>query len=458
MAFGYTVQHRMARVFRLSVSLWFVCVLMWAGDSGWQAGVASRGITPKEPIWLSGYEERDHPHVGVLRDIYVKALALRDGSGRTVVLVTADILGFTREVGAAVADRCRQQFGLTRDRLVLNASHTHSAPVIDPPDWPEHELMPPAQLAVVKRYGVFLVDQTVAAIGDALRNLKPARLRFGQGFAAIGVNRRRAVIARSLPGQVDQDVPVLAVETGGALAAIVAGYSCHATVLNTYPINGDWPGFAQQEIERRHPGATALFVQGCAADVNPLPRRSVALARAYGGILAAAVDDVLAGTMANVAGPLRTVYGTVDLPFREVPDQTQFERDLQSKDDYRRWRAKRMLALLAAGKPLPDHYSYPIEAWGFGSTLKFIALGGEVVSDYCLRLKRQYGFDDTWVAGYSNDVFGYVGSRRVIAEGGYEGGNANTNFPAPFSESVEEKIVGKTAELMSELTGEGERK
>ena len=80
--------------------------------------------------------------------------------------------------------------------------------------------------------------------------------------------------------------------------------------------------------------------------------------------------------------------------------------------------------------------------------LNLIVLGGEVVSDYSLRLKKQYGFENTWVAAYSNDVFGYVGSRRVIHEGGYEGGGANTNFPAPFSEAVEDLIVEKVGDLM----------
>lgn len=426
-----------------------------AAAPSWKAGVGQREITPREPIWLSGYEGRDKPHQGVLRDLYVKALALQDESGKDAVLVTADILGFTREAGAAVAERCREEFGIPRERLLLNASHTHSAPVIDPPAWPEHPLLPDSQLSLIKRYTSSLVDKTVAAVGDALENLAPARLRFGQQFAAIGVNRRRAVIGRNLTGQVDQDVPVLAVELdGGKLLAVVVGYACHATVLNTYPINGDWPGFAQEEIERRQVGTVAMYVQGCAADINPLPRRSVELARTYGRILAAAVDDALSRSMVPLTGPLQTAYGQVDLPFGEIPSRIRLEHDVKSTEDYRRWRAKRMLAILDHGRALPDHYADPVQVWRFGSGLSLIALGGEVVSDYALRLKRQYGFDNTWVAAYSNDVFGYVGSRRVIEEGGYEGGDANTNFPAPFSPAVEDLIIQKTADLMRQTAGE----
>ena len=76
------------------------------------------------------------------------------------------------------------------------------------------------------------------------------------------------------------------------------------------------------------------------------------------------------------------------------------------------------------------------------------ALGGEVVVDYSLRLKAEYGWDNTWVAGYSNDVFGYVPSLRVLREGGYEGGEANADLPGRFGAAVEEIIIEKVHDLV----------
>ena len=52
------------------------------------------------------------------------------------------------------------------------------------------------------------------------------------------------------------------------------------------------------------------------------------------------------------------------------------------------------------------------------------------------------------MAAYSNDLLGHVPSRRVLEESGYEGGNANTDFPGPFGAAVEELIIEKTADLM----------
>lgn len=70
---------------------------------------------------------------------------------------------------------------------------------------------------------------------------------------------------------------------------------------------------------------------------------------------------------------------------------------------------------------LPDRVSYPIQVWRFGSVLTLIALTGETVVDYSLKLTERYGWNTTWVCGYNNDLLSYVPSLRVLREGGYEG-------------------------------------
>src|SRR5207249_673078 len=137
-------------------------------QTGWKAGVAQAVITPSESIWLAGYGDRTRPSDGVLRDIYVKALALDAEAGKPVVIVTADLVGFPREISDPVAARCEKEFGLPRDRLVLNASHTHSAPVMSRNASPRE--LDEKQWQAVDRYTVFLIDKTVGVIGSALHN------------------------------------------------------------------------------------------------------------------------------------------------------------------------------------------------------------------------------------------------------------------------------------------------
>lgn len=429
-----------------------ILLLLVAGGAfaqEWKAGIAKAVITPSEPIWMAGFAARTKPSEGVRQDLYVKALALQDRAGRTSVIVTADMIGFTRDMSEEIVKRS----GMRRDRLVLSASHTHSGPVAGQLGRPGY-MLNEREAAVVRRYRATLLDSIVKVIAQAAHDLRPATLTFGQGLAGFAVNRRR-VRNRGLAGPVDQDVPVLAVrEPDGKLRAVLAGYACHATALSDYQIGGDWPGFFKEEFERAHPGVEAMFVAGCGADANALPRKTVDLARKYGQILAGAVEQVVQEKTRNVAGPLETAFDTVDLPFAPPPSREQLREQLKHANATRRNNAAQLIKILDGDGKLPDHYPYPIEVWQFGTTLRWVVLSSEVVVDYSLRLKAQYGWDDTWVSAYANDFCGYMPSLRVLKEGGYEGGDAmaGQGHPGPWGDRVEELIVGKVEELVRRTT------
>ena len=111
-----------------------------------------------------------------------------------------------------------------------------------------------------------------------------------------------------------------------------------------------------------------------------------------------------------------------------------------------------MKAAIARDGRLPTAQPDPVQVRSAGcaaSGLTLVALGGEVVVDYAFRLAREYPGRRMWVAGYSNDVFGYVPSVRVLREGGYEGGDAMIYYgrPGPFTEEVEELIIGEVRRL-----------
>src|SRR5262245_60583764 len=67
--------------------------------AAWQAGAAAVDITPTESIWLAGYASRTKPSESIRQPIHAKALALRDESGATSVIVTLDLVGIRREWG-----------------------------------------------------------------------------------------------------------------------------------------------------------------------------------------------------------------------------------------------------------------------------------------------------------------------------------------------------------------------
>jgi len=444
------------------LSLLLATLSLSAAD--WKVGAAKVNINPTEPIWLAGYGHRDRPSEGIIQDIWIKAAAFQDSTGTISVITTADLVGLDTATIDVVTTRVAKKHGIPRERLLFNYSHNHSCPVTSgvlPLYYPVND----QQRAVIERYTQRLHNQYVEVIGNAIAAIAPATIEFEQGLAGFAVNRRRARAGgRSLPGPVDHDVPVMAVRDETRKAkAILFGYSCHTTALSGYQVNGDYAGYAQAEIEKANPGAIALFVMGCGGDANPLPRimnsstpEAVELAAMYGRILAAAVKIVLSGPMKPVAGPLMNKYGIATVPFQKPPTKAELlERGKSLKGSQVRFNDY-LLARLAKEGKLRDSYPYPVHVWMFGKDLLFIGLTGESVVDYCLRFKSEYGVDNTWVAGYHNELLSYIPSLRVLKEGGYEGteGMYEYGLPGPYGHAIEEVIAGKVRELVREAKAE----
>lgn len=158
-----------------------------------------------------------------------------------------------------------------------------------------------------------------------------------------------------------------------------------------------------------------------------------------------------------MGGQLNTAFETVCLPFSKAPSKEELLTFLEGSLAMQRY-SRHLLNVLEQEGTLPSHYPFPVQVWQFGRDLKIIFLAGEVVVDYSLRLKAKFGFDNTWVAGYSNDVFAYIPSLRVLREGGYESGGSMIYYghPSPFSTSVEEIIVDKVTELVQRTTIAGQ--
>jgi hypothetical protein len=111
-----------------------------------------------------------------------------------------------------------------------------------------------------------------------------------------------------------------------------------------------------------------------------------------------------------------------------------------------------MLRQLEQGQEFPKSYPCPVTVWRLGDQL-LIAMGGEVVVDYALNFKRRFG-PTTWVAGYSNDVFAYIPSKRVWEEGGYESGSFTVyGLPAErWAGDIEERLTAAVERLVKDTS------
>jgi hypothetical protein len=315
-------------------------------------------------------------------------------------------------------------------------------------------------MALVESYSRLLERKIVDTVAKALADLQNVSIEATEGEATFAVNRRtnreaevadRMKAGEKMAGPVDHSIPMLLVRgENKTLRAIVFGYACHNTTLAWYRWCGDYAGFAQLAIEKEHPGVQAMFYTGCGADQNPLPRRELTLCQKYGEQLAAGVELGLKTDARSLKPELKTTIGEVTLPFERVTTAEEIDRYKNTEGMRGRW-AGRLAARRAAGETFAAGYPYTVQVWKLGDQL-WISLAGEVVVDYAIRFRREFG-PKTWVASYAHDLVAYIPSRRVWEEGGYEGGSLyEYGLPAErWSGEVENLIAGEVARQVNAI-------
>lgn len=435
----------------------------------WQAGAARATITPTHPMPMSGYASRTEPASGTRTELWAKALVLQDATGNRGLILTLDLVGIDRSLSSAICAELEDKLDLKREQIAICTSHTHTGPVVGKLLGTMHySLASEAEQASIKKYTETLRKTIIEISEQAVANLQECELAYGLSTATFATNRRdnrpesevpSRRTAGTLAGPFDHSVPVLTVrDSNNELQAILFGYACHATTLGDQLWSGDYPGFAQQELEAIYPGCQAMFWAGCGADQNPLPRRTPELAAHYGRRLATAVDAAIMTTeMLPLEPTLKTTYSEIDLAFGTLPTEAEIDQQIQSKDRFVSSRGKQLKQQLADNGSLDSTYPYPIQTWSLGSQLQFVFLGGEVVVDYSLAIQATRE-QPTWVAGYSNDVMAYIPSRRVLQEGGYEGGGAMVYYglPTAWAPTVEKQIMDEIKSQQSVLQAPSE--
>lgn len=422
----------------------------------WQAGFASVSITPTMPVPMAGYASRDRPSDGVAADLFAKVLVLSDTSGQRAVWITTDLIGLRGAVTEEFFQRVMQRTGLKRHQLLINSSHTHTGPAIADSDSSAYAIRDEA-VANMRAYRQMLQDRIAGAVEKALSHLEPVELSYGSGIVPFVMNRREftrdrgVILGVNARGPADRTMPLLKVTSpDGKLRAVLFGAAVHNTTLtgDEYRITGDYAGFAQEFVQKQLPGVQAMFVLGFAGDANPYPRGTLELARQHGETLGREVLRVLDTKLVPVRGPLNLQFDYVDLPLADATNRAAIEKmTARGIPSWRSWTATRLLEMIDKGQKPPTHYRAPVAIWQFGGDLTLVALSGEVVSDYVDLVERALGRTGLWLSAYNNDVFGYLPSARVLADGGYETRGVVHGGLGFFSPAAQDVLVAKIKEL-----------
>ncbi|MHC4533558.1 MAG: neutral/alkaline non-lysosomal ceramidase N-terminal domain-containing protein [Planctomycetota bacterium] len=144
-----------------------------SGISRFEAGWSSRPITPPTGTPLAGFGDRKgKPSTGVHDEIFVKALAVSDGTD-TAVIVGADMLIIPENVAELVRNLVSKQTPLSANEILFNASHNHSGPGGFAPGFASKAFNGPYDPNIPG----FLARAFTEAIVDAYRSLEPAKVK-----------------------------------------------------------------------------------------------------------------------------------------------------------------------------------------------------------------------------------------------------------------------------------------
>ena len=397
---------------RFAVLFVFTPIIAFAAE--YRAGVARVDITSPVGHEMGGYSERKHGSTGVHDPLYATVLLIESGDN-SLALVTCDLRSF---VSTRVGELARQKFGVKN--TIIDVSHTHSGPLT----W---ELR--------SAWYTEAENKMVDAIGQAKAAMFPATLETSTGQIYLGFNRRKIVDGRGsmwwrnagkLPSHpLDPTVNVLQVkDTEGKTRTVLVNFACHPSVLgpDNYEYSADYPGAMKRFIEAQVPGATALFIQGGAGDINPYRDKEPVADAGFqaveemGQALGKYVVSIL-GRARPVTGPLRAASEVLNVKNRWKPSET-------------------ILIGWTAGT--------------FGDSLCFAAFPGELFVEHQLAFREKAECANAMLLGYSYSAggvwAGYIPTILTSAEGGY-GADYNTNVEVGTGERLVDRAVVKIFEL-----------
>lgn len=419
-------------------------------------GVAKIDVTPDAPVVLAGYGGRTRPFESIDTRLWARAIVI--GRENPVALVVLDNCGITRDITEQVRTRLERS-GFRRSHVNVATTHTHNAPTLTgyaPIVWQGR--VNDQEIMATDKYTRMVIDRMCQAVEKALQARQPMRLFWGQGTCTFGGNRRVitgdkwAGFGFQMDAPVDHSLPTLiARDQQGVVRAIWANYACHCTTVGSRnTVGGDWAGFANESLENFFPHAISLISIGCGADIGPQPSGSIELARKHGRTLAEEVRRLVnANQLTSLPSRPNVKTISVELPLEEPKPKSYWEKLAQSRG-FEQQLAIRMLETLDSKGKIPNVVSYPITVWDFGQPLAIVFMPGEVVVDYAIRLKSELDWKRVWINGWTNRMPGYIPSRKVLLQGGYEADFSQVYYgqPGRYLPEVEDRIVSAVRKLV----------
>jgi len=418
-----------------------LCSFNVAGQN-FRAAAVTIDITPdtSNPQWLIGYFPRKS--TGVHDPIHLRIALLDDGTTQ-FVLMSTDVCILSPAEYDKVTAKIKQQLGIDPVDVWWTVAHDHSAPQIGPTGLEALSLPERHKFTLEDTEYTKMVEQKLMdGIIKARKELTPARLGVGWGFAKANMNRRaididgKASLGMNPYGAVDRRIGLIRVDKkDGRPIALIANYAMHGTVAgqsNTM-ISGDAPGIVADYVEKRI-GAPMLYINGAAGDLAPLYSTYPSLGAGHLGQFRVLLGDRIIEAYQKIL----STTDSVKLFARRMTIETPRRTGKGWPEDLGKYSR--------TTKPGINIVKMPISFLKINDNIAIWSAPVELFCEISNYIRMQSPFPYTFYFGYCNGWMGYFPTSEAFKQGGYE-----VNIGTLLTPSAEKTLTGS---VLSYLEGE----
>eukprot|EP01102_Stenamoeba_stenopodia_P015167 TRINITY_DN5144_c0_g1_i1.p1 TRINITY_DN5144_c0_g1~~TRINITY_DN5144_c0_g1_i1.p1 ORF type:complete len:500 (+),score=112.80 TRINITY_DN5144_c0_g1_i1:178-1677(+) len=371
------------------------------------------------------------PSVGMYDPTWVKCVVISNGIEK-VAFVTMDVIGSDGSMGQLGYDIAASQgFGVQRDNVLFSASHSHSGPGAIGPEflWS----VAPATDLMVRDLQQSFANSIATALLEAENNMQPAVMDIGMSELIGVTHNRRAGISKYVQyGTIDPHLGVIAIDTpAGEPIATLWNFAIHGICYDAPNLNfsGDVMGSANNWIEENI-GGVSMFINGDAGDINPI--FSVACnggpVFSGGAVIGSAVQKLRSGLKPTNNVQIQAASSVIDfgmanlnLTLQRVDNCTKGgELDICTICSFLDCTAPIRLNE-AWLETIPRFTAFSF--WLNAKSTVVVSIPGEALVELGWQIRNDtldLGFDQTLLAGYSNNHMGYFATTNEYDIGGYE--------------------------------------
>lgn len=412
---------------------------------GFQAAVAKVNITPENSQFLIGYGERKS--TGVYDSIFHRIVVLDDGTSQ-FILVSTDICILSPVEYELMAEKIKNQFGISPLNFWWATTHTHSAPEVGTPGLYKMYMSERNQHEVDAEYTDLVKQKLIEGIEEARKKLSPARLGVGWGFSQANINRRaidtdgKASLGLNPDGPVDRRIGLLKIEKeDGSLIALIANYPIHGTVMGGahLQISGDAPGIVSEYVEKKIE-APLIFINGAAGNLAPIYSVYPSPKAGHLGEFRVLLGDKILDAYQKISATTDRVV----LSSGSLTVETQRKSGLEWPSDCGNYTRTTNTGI--------DLVLFPIRFLKINEDIAIWSAPVELFCEISNEIRDRSPFPYTFYFGYTNGWFGYMVSETEYKYEGYEP-RISPFTPAADRDLTEAVITYLEGKMRTQLSG-----